>query len=173
MAAGRNDRRLGATNASAIFRLQEVGLSFKAKEMRTMLLHPSSEIPDDVPIEQIRLPWNIRRILTDAGLETVGDVRKAANETLLGLKLNRGVIDFIRATLGSRATIELKLGDRVRLSELGVFRSSKIRVRTGVVVALSSRRSCGASLGILFDGNKRPTTLHRSYVELDEEAKGK
>ena len=31
----------------------------------------------------------------------------------------------------------------------------------------------GASLGILFDGNKRPTTLHRSYVELDEEAKGK
>ena len=82
------------------------------------------------------------------------------------------MIDFIRATLGSRATIELKLGDRVRLSELGVFRSSKIRVRTGVVVALSSRRSCGASLGILFDGNKRPTTLHRSYVELDEGGQG-
>jgi hypothetical protein len=42
-----------------------------------------------------------------------------------------------------------------------------------VVVALSSRQTRSASLGILFDGNKRPTTLHRSYVELDEEAKGK
>jgi len=65
-------------------------------------------------------------------------------------------------------SIELKSGDRVRLNELGASRSPKIRVRTGVVVAFSGRRSGGASLGILFDGNKRPTTLHRSYVELDE-----
>ena len=71
-------------------------------------------------------------------------------------------------------SIELKPGDRVRLNELGASRSSKIRVRTGVVVAFSGHRSGSASLGILFDGNKRPTTLHRSYVELDEEeAKGK
>jgi hypothetical protein len=68
--------------------------------MRTMLLHPSSEIPDDVPIEQIRLPWNIRRALANAGLKTVGAVRKAADETLLRSRLNRGVVDFIRATLG-------------------------------------------------------------------------
>jgi hypothetical protein len=68
--------------------------------MRTTLLHPSPEIPDDVPIEQIRLPWNIRRTLADAGLKTVGDVRKAADETLLGLKLNRGLVEIIRATLG-------------------------------------------------------------------------
>jgi hypothetical protein len=69
-------------------------------------------------------------------------------------------------------SIELKPGDRVRLNELGASRSPKIRVRTGVVVT-SGHRSGSASLGILFDGNKRPTTLHRSYVELDEEAKGK
>jgi hypothetical protein len=68
--------------------------------MRTMLLYPTSEIPDDAPIEQIRLPRNIRHTLTEAGLKTVGDVRKAANETLFGLKLNRGVVDYIRATLG-------------------------------------------------------------------------
>ena len=71
-------------------------------------------------------------------------------------------------------SIELKLGDPVRLTDLGASRSPKIRVRTGVVVSLSSRRSGGASLGILFDGNKRPTTLHCSYVELDDaEAKDK
>ena len=68
--------------------------------MRTMLLHPSSAISDDVPIEQIRLPWNSRRTLSEAGLKTVGDVRKAANETLLRLRLNRGTVDYIRATLG-------------------------------------------------------------------------
>lgn len=68
--------------------------------MRTKLLYPLSEIPDDVPIEQIRIPWNIRRTFAGAGLKTVGDVRKAADETLLVLKLNRGVVDFIRATLG-------------------------------------------------------------------------
>jgi hypothetical protein len=70
-------------------------------------------------------------------------------------------------------SVEFKLGDRVRLNELGASRSPKIKARTGVVVAVSGRRS-GASLGILFDGNKRATTLHSSYVELDDaEAKDK
>jgi hypothetical protein len=42
------------------------------------------------------------------------------------------------------------------------------------VVALSSHKSRSASLGILFDGNKRPTKVHQSYVEIDDaEAKGK
>jgi len=70
--------------------------------------------------------------------------------------------------------VELKPGDRVRLNELGASRSPKIRVRTGVVVALSGRRGGSASLGILFDSNKRPTRVHTSYVELDDaEAKDK
>ena len=68
--------------------------------MRRPLLHPTPEIPDDVPIEQIRLPWNMRRTLAATGLKTVGAVRNAANETLLGSGLDRGVVDFIRATLG-------------------------------------------------------------------------
>jgi hypothetical protein len=42
-------------------------------------------------------------------------------------------------------SIELKPGDRVRLNELGAFRSPKIKVRTGVVVALFSRGSRSAS----------------------------
>jgi hypothetical protein len=66
--------------------------------MRTMLLYPTSDISDDVPIEQIRLPWNIRRTLAGAGLKTVGDVRKAANETLLRLRLNRGMLAGMATT---------------------------------------------------------------------------
>jgi hypothetical protein len=65
-------------------------------------------------------------------------------------------------------SIEIKLGDRVRLNELGISRSPKIRVRNGVVVALSSRQTRSASLGILFDGNQRPTRVHTTYVELDD-----
>jgi hypothetical protein len=42
----------------------------------------------------------MRRALSSAGLLTVGNVREAANETLLRLKLGRGVVDHIRATLG-------------------------------------------------------------------------
>ena len=54
----------------------------------------------DTPIHEIRLPWSMRRTLHSAGLITIGDVREATNETLLGLKLNSGAVDFIRATLG-------------------------------------------------------------------------
>jgi hypothetical protein len=68
--------------------------------MRRRLLHPTSELPDDTPVELIRLPWNIRCALKGAGLITVGNVREAATETLQRLKLGRGVVDHIRATLG-------------------------------------------------------------------------
>jgi hypothetical protein len=65
--------------------------------------------------------------------------------------------------------IELKPGDRVRLNELGASRSLKIRIRTGTVVALPGRKRRSTSIGVLFDGNKRPTNIHRSYVELDDD----
>jgi hypothetical protein len=58
-----------------------------------------------------------------------------------------------------------KIGDRVRLTSLGASRSPKIRIRTGVVAAFGK----GASIGVLFDGNKRPTMLHRFYIELDDD----
>jgi hypothetical protein len=63
--------------------------------------------------------------------------------------------------------IELKPGDRGRLNELGASRSPKIRVRTGTVVALPSRKSRSIAVGVQFDGNKRPTKVHSSYVDLD------
>ena len=69
-------------------------------------------------------------------------------------------------------TIDLELGDRVRLNKLGVSRSPRTRVRTGVVVALPKHG--GATFGVLFDGHKRVTRVHRSYVEPnDDGAKAK
>ena len=63
--------------------------------------------------------------------------------------------------------IRLELGDRVRLTELGVSRSQKIRARTGVVVGPSKHYSGSASITVLFDGNVRPTTVRQSYIELE------
>jgi len=65
--------------------------------------------------------------------------------------------------------IELELGDRVRLNALGISRSPRARVFTGVVVALPRHERGGATIGVLFDGNKRATRVHRSYLELDED----
>lgn len=63
-------------------------------------------------------------------------------------------------------SIEFKPGDRVRLNNLGVLRSPKSKVRKGVVAA-TGPGSLSTSLSVLFDGNKRPTKVHSSYVDLD------
>ena len=66
-------------------------------------------------------------------------------------------------------TIDLELGDRVRLSKLGVSPSPRTRVRNGVVVALPKHETGGATIGVLFDGNKLATRVHRSYIEPDDD----
>lgn len=68
---------------------------------------------------------------------------------------------------GHRMSVQFEPGDRVRLNDLGISRCPKARVRKGVVVTSSGRRS-SSTLGVLFDGNKRPTRVHKSYVELDD-----
>jgi hypothetical protein len=60
---------------------------------------------------------------------------------------------------------EFRVGQRVRLSDLGIARSLKSTARIGTVVGLPA----ASSVDILFDGNKRPTKLHRSYVEVDRD----
>ena len=64
---------------------------------------------------------------------------------------------------------ELQLGDRVQLTKLGIARNPRTATRTGVVVALPRPKYGSGTIGVLLDGNKRPTAMHRSYVELDIE----
>jgi hypothetical protein len=63
-----------------------------------------------------------------------------------------------------------RVGDRVQLSALGIARSPKIKAQNGVVIAVSKFHAY--AIGIVFDGNKAPTTLHRSYLELETPGKG-
>ena len=57
-----------------------------------------------------------------------------------------------------------KLGDRVRLSQLGKQRMRKQTTETGTIVGLVSSHNPG-SIRVLFDGLKTAKSLDRTYIE--------
>jgi hypothetical protein len=57
-----------------------------------------------------------------------------------------------------------KSGDRVKLSERGRQASPRTQKHRGVVFYVPPK---GTSIEVVFEGNKAPTRIHRSYVELD------
>lgn len=59
---------------------------------------------------------------------------------------------------------DLKIGDRVRLTPLGSLRNVGLTARTGVIKG----RTRGNGYYVLMDGNKSASTLHRSYIEVDD-----
>jgi len=58
-------------------------------------------------------------------------------------------------------------GDRIRLSELGRSGAPRTKVQTGVVFRVPGHSAGGMSIQVIFDGNRQPTRIHRSYLELD------
>jgi DNA-directed RNA polymerase alpha subunit len=65
------------------------------------ILYPAPELPDDTPIDNVRLSTRIRNAVTAAGLKTVGEIREASDATLLGLQdLGKGSVAHLRETLG-------------------------------------------------------------------------
>jgi hypothetical protein len=67
------------------------------------------------------------------------------------------------------AAPQFRVGDRIRLSALGKSGAPRTKVQTGVVVRIPEPSSGGRSVQVMFDGNKLPTQIHRSYVELDDD----
>jgi DNA-directed RNA polymerase alpha subunit len=68
-------------------------------------LDPTPGLPDDTPISDVELPARIRNALVAAGLETVGEVRETADETLLSFQdLGKSSVAHIRETLGLPST---------------------------------------------------------------------
>jgi hypothetical protein len=65
------------------------------------LVDPTPELPDDTPIDRVRLPTPIHNVLAAAGLKTVGEVRETADETLLSFQdLGPDSVTYLRMTLG-------------------------------------------------------------------------
>jgi hypothetical protein len=63
------------------------------------------------------------------------------------------------------AAEDFRVGQQVRLIELGIARTTRAAARTGTVAGLPA----ASTIDVLFHGNKRPTKLHRSYLELDHD----
>jgi DNA-directed RNA polymerase alpha subunit len=68
------------------------------------LLFPAHDLPDDTPLEQIRLSTRIRNELEFGGLKTVGEVRAASDVVLLSFQnIGQGSVRHLRETLGPKA----------------------------------------------------------------------
>jgi hypothetical protein len=65
-------------------------------------------------------------------------------------------------------TTDFRVGERVRLSEVGKSRAPRVRTQTGTVVKIPRTKSGGRSVEVLFDGNKLPTRVHRTYIEKED-----
>jgi DNA-directed RNA polymerase alpha subunit len=64
---------------------------------------PGPNLPDGVPIDQVRLRPFIKRALAAAGLKTLGDVRKSSDAVLLSIQnLGQGSLTRLRNVLGRR-----------------------------------------------------------------------
>jgi hypothetical protein len=57
---------------------------------------------------------------------------------------------------------DFSIGDRVQISALGASRCPRLADKTGTIVGRSIYVN---SVGVLFDGNKSPSTIHRDYLE--------
>jgi len=71
-------------------------------------------------------------------------------------------VEILKAQLAQR---RFKVGDRIRLSQLGKQRTRKPTTETGTVVGLVSSHNTG-SIRVLFDGLKTAKSLHRTYIEV-------
>jgi DNA-directed RNA polymerase alpha subunit len=64
------------------------------------LVGSTPELPDDTPIDRVRLPTRIHNVLAAAGLKTVGEVRETTDETLLSFQdLGPDSVTHLRKTL--------------------------------------------------------------------------
>jgi hypothetical protein len=75
-------------------------------------------------------------------------------------EFQKGYVVEVRAQLYQH---RFKLGDRVRLSQLGKQRTRKPTTETGTVVGLVNHST--GSVRVLFDGLRTAKSLHWTYIE--------
>lgn len=65
------------------------------------LVMPTPQLPDDTPIDTLRLTTRMREALRAEGLKTVGEIREKSDRQLLTIRdLGNGSIAQLRASLG-------------------------------------------------------------------------
>jgi hypothetical protein len=64
------------------------------------MLDPSTDLPEDTPVETVRFPTRIIDALSYA-VRTIGEIRESSDETLAGLPdSRRGSIRWLREKIG-------------------------------------------------------------------------
>jgi DNA-directed RNA polymerase alpha subunit len=65
------------------------------------LVMPTPQLPDDTPIDRLRLTTRMREALHTEGLRTVGEIRQKSDQQLLSIRdLGKGSVAHLRASLG-------------------------------------------------------------------------
>ena len=65
------------------------------------MLYPAPELPDNMPIDNVRFSTRIQNALIAASWLTVDEIREASDATLLGLQdLGKGSVAQLRESLG-------------------------------------------------------------------------
>jgi DNA-directed RNA polymerase alpha subunit len=65
------------------------------------LVDPTPELPDDTPLEKLRLPTRLANALPQAGLKTIGEVRHLSDAELVKLeKVGKRSVDYVRKAFG-------------------------------------------------------------------------
>jgi hypothetical protein len=68
------------------------------------MLDPVPQLPDDTPIQMVRLSTVIRNALVSAGFKTIGDIRAMPDGKLRSKRrIGAGTFAYLRRTLGSKA----------------------------------------------------------------------
>jgi DNA-directed RNA polymerase alpha subunit len=66
-----------------------------------VMIDPSPELPDDMPIASVEFPPKVRQALIAAGLRTIGKIRETPDTEILRIQdLGQGSLNFLRDTLG-------------------------------------------------------------------------
>jgi hypothetical protein len=72
-----------------------------AGRKQPVMIDPSPELPDDMPIASVELPPKVRQALIAAGLRTIGKIRETSDTEILRIQhLGQSSLNFLRDTLG-------------------------------------------------------------------------
>ena len=79
----------------------------QAKEL--VMIDPSPELPDDMPVVSLELPRKVRQALTAAGFRTVGRIREAPDAEILRIQdLGESSLALLRKTLGLPSSVGVR-----------------------------------------------------------------
>jgi DNA-directed RNA polymerase alpha subunit len=76
------------------------------------MLRPEPALPDETPVENLKLATRIKQILQAAGVATVGEIRRKSDKELRSFpKLGPGAVKSLREALGPSTAAEQDCSD--------------------------------------------------------------